>query len=138
MPLRYQVSTDGFYVRATCYGILTSEDVIAYIQKLMEDDRVKPGFRQLFDVSGVEDAMIAPDQYKSVTDVVLGNPKKGKNNMLAIVAGTGKVYLKARQYEVATSPHIENAIVFNSIRTAEIWLGVTDLELSPLSEPIAG
>ena len=136
MPLRYQVSPDGSYVRATGYGVVTSREVIAYIRRLMNDDRVKPGFRQLFDISGIEEITIVPDQYESVTDVVLANPKRQENSMLAIVAGTGKIYHKARQYEAATSPHVENVIVFNSVRTAEIWLGVADLKLSTPSDLI--
>ncbi|MBN2226541.1 MAG: hypothetical protein JW763_04180 [candidate division Zixibacteria bacterium] len=131
MPVRNQISADGTYVRTTASGNLTAEDIIASIRALAVDERVKPGFRQLFDVRAMAESRLSPEAMRRISEANAANPKKTPDSLLAIVAGTGKDYAEGRTYEAVATPTVENVIVFNNPETAEIWLGVTGMNLLP-------
>ena len=131
MPIRYEVSADGNFVRATATGEIAPEEIHAFIEALIRDDRIKPGFRELFDASPITSSKVEMDAFPKIRQLVLQNPKRTPGSQLAIVVGSGSSFDKAREYERIASPGIENVIVFNDVHTAEVWLGVTDVETVP-------
>ena len=131
MPVQYEVSADGKFVRATATGEITPEEIHEFIQAIARDDRVKPGFRELFDVSHISASKVEKESFARIRQLVLQNPKRLPGSHLAIVVGSGSSFDKAREYERIASPGVENVIVFNDLHTAEVWLGVTDVETVP-------
>lgn len=131
MAVRYEVSADGKFVRATATGELKVEEIHEFIKAVAGDSRVKPGFRELFDVRRISASQVKPESFARIRQLVKDSPKRLPGSQLAIVVATGGSYDKARQYETAASPDVENIIVFNDMATAEIWLGVTDMETEP-------
>ena len=134
MPVRSQISADGTYVRTTASGILTIEDITESIRGLVGDDRVKPGYRQLFDVRSISESALTSESMERIRDANATNPKKTPDSQLAIVVGTGDTYSEGRTYEAVATPAVENVIVFNNLQTAEIWLGVKDIDMLPPDE----
>ena len=49
MPVSYKVSANGQYVRAVVTGVLDREEILQYHMAVANDDRIKPGFKELFD-----------------------------------------------------------------------------------------
>lgn len=124
MPVRYEVSADGQFVRATATGEITPEEIRGFIEAITHDERVKVGFRELFDVSRISASRVAPESFLEIRQLVMRNPKRRPGSPLAIVVGSGESFDKAREYERVASPAVENVIVFNDVHTAEMWLGV--------------
>jgi hypothetical protein len=58
MPLDYTVSSDGKFVHAVGTGTLTTEEVLAFQKDLQQDNRVKPGYKMLFDESRISESRI--------------------------------------------------------------------------------
>ena len=128
MPVRYEVSADGEFVRATATGELTPTEIHRFIQATAQDARIKPGFRELFDVRHISRSQVTPESLVGISQLVMNNPKRLPGSRLAIVAGSGSSFNKARKYEAIASPSVESVIVFNDTHTAETWLDVTNIE----------
>ena len=131
MPIQYEVSVDGRFVRATAIGKLTTEEIHEFIRAIANDHRIKPGFWELFDVRKILESEVKAESFAKIRHLVMDNPKRLPGSRLAIVTGSGSSFDKARKYEAIASPDVENVIVFNDMDTAETWLGVTDIEMEP-------
>jgi hypothetical protein len=118
------------FVRAIATGEITPEEIHEYIREVAQDERVKPGFRELFDVRHISRSQVTPESFTHIRQLAKDNPKRLPGTRLAIVVSSGNSFDKARKYEALASPDLENVIVFNDLQTAEIWLGVrhTDTE----------
>ncbi len=124
MPITYAVSDDGSFVWATVIASLTPEELFKYEQKTAKDERIRPGFRELFDVTQTDQVQVSKETMEQVRNLSAMNPKKGSGNQLAIVA-RGESFDHARYYEQIATPQLQNVIVFNNLNTALIWLGVS-------------
>jgi len=71
MPVQYEVSADGKFVRATATGEITPEEIHEFIQAIARDDRVKPGFRELFDVSHISASKVEKESFARIRQLVL-------------------------------------------------------------------
>ncbi|MCP4711154.1 MAG: hypothetical protein GY869_21245 [Planctomycetes bacterium] len=127
MPVTFTVSDDGSFVWAITSGSLTSEELFDYEQETATDERIRPGFRELFDVTSSEQVQITKETMEEIHNLGMKNPKKGYGNKLAIVA-KGESFDYARYYEQIVQSNLQNVIVFNSINTALLWLGVSQEE----------
>jgi hypothetical protein len=124
MPLEYTVSDDGKFVHATAKGMLAPEDIRRYVHELIEDDRVRVGYRELFDASGTTGSLVTLESIQGFRRLNQGNPKKLPGSKLAIVVSRSSSFEKARHFERLVEPDAQNVIVFNSSDVAKIWLGV--------------
>lgn len=126
MPIKYTVSGDGTFVHTVCTGFPTPEDLIRHEESLADDSRIKkPGFKELFDTTGISGTSVEKDTVERVAQMVFSNPEKLAASKVAIVVGDAATYEKARYYEKLIGS-LENIIVFNDIATARIWLDVSD------------
>jgi len=132
VPVSYTVSTDGSFVWATVIASLTPEELYEYEQKTAIDERIRPGFRELFDVTQTDQVEVTKETMEQVRNLSAVNPKKGKGNQLAIVA-RGQSFDHARYYEYITAPNLQNVIVFNNLNTALLWLGVSIKEANKMA-----
>ena len=132
MPLTYKVSTDGSFVYAVAVGHLRPEEVLDYEKAISADGRVKPGFRELVNVSGITQASITPDDFRKIRDSMKANDKRTPKNRLAIAVSKDSSFKNARYFEQLVDPHL-TVIVFNSVQTAFIWLGVTEKDLQEMT-----
>ncbi len=128
MSLTYGVSADGSFVYAVAGGHLRPEDVLEYETAISADDRVKRGFKEIVDVSGITEASITADDFQKVRDMMRASGKRTRRNRLAIVVSRDSSFKNARYFEQLVDPEL-TVIVFNNIQTAMVWLGVTEKDL---------
>ena len=138
MPVRYTVSSNGLFIHAVAHGLLKSDDIYQYINDISQDDRVKPGFSELFDVHEMTESQVIPELFGDFRKLIRDDPKRKRGGKLAIVVRTNSSFNKAQQYERSVMPDVQNVIVFNDVHTAKIWLGVTEVRSAPSAEPDRG
>ncbi len=126
MPVTYTVSENGTLVSAVATGVLTPDDVINYEHAVSDDQRVKPGFRELFDAQRISESALTPEALKEISQLISQDPKKRMRNKLAIVVSSNPSFQRARYFERQGDPQRQNVIVFNDIQTAKTWLGIAD------------
>jgi hypothetical protein len=126
MPVSYTASTNGTFVYFSATGVLDLADMERLLNRVAHDDRLVPGFRQLFDMSSISSSMLTPTSLKKVISLAKANPKVTRDTKLAIVVSSDISYQNAKDYENLAGDEYEDIIVFNSVSTAKIWLGVPD------------
>ncbi len=95
MPMSYKVSHDGMFVHATATGVLTVEETCEYQQTQVDDERIKPSFRELFDVTRIAESRIDAEGLHRIAERAMANPKKSHGSKLATVAGRGESFDRA-------------------------------------------
>ena len=125
MPIEYTVHEGGFFVHAVATGTITPEQVLEYERATAEDDRIKFGFRELFDESLVEKSTIDHSDMEVIAAQVMSSPKR-QATKLAIVPGQGAAFERAQLLEKLVHLSRGNIIVFDNPTTAKQWLGVVD------------
>lgn len=123
MPLEYEVLEEGTLVHAVASGNFLLEDCLAYERAVAQDERVRAGYRELYDVSAVESFSFDPEDMSSIAEASASNPKDRPGRRVAIVVNSSEGFQLARLYRDLTA-ELENVIVFNDEATARIWLGV--------------
>ena len=123
MPIKYSVSSDGMFVYVTATEPLTTEHVIEYQKDVWKDDRVKPGYGLLFDESRISESRIDENDLRIIAAREESDQAKPPSK-LAIVAGPGKAFPRALEFERMVSPETETVIVFHNIDIAKKWLGI--------------
>jgi hypothetical protein len=125
MVIEYSVRNDGAYIETNATKILTTDEVIEYIMATEHDERVKPGFMELFDVSSMKKSEIDEEGLDRIVAKVRASEKRTGSNKLAIVVSKGSSFERAKYIESRVIES-QNVIVFNRRSTAEIWLGVME------------
>lgn len=126
MPVSYTVSTNGTFAHFTATGDLSLPDFELLLKNVANDARLVPGFRQLFDLSSISSSLLTPATLKKVLALAKMNPKITRDTKLALVVSSEISYENASDYEKMAREVYQDIIVFNSISTAKIWLGVSD------------
>lgn len=125
MPVTYSVKNNGTFVHAVATEPLTTEHVCEFQDALWQDDRVKPGYKLLFDESQILESRI--DAQGLETIVAREKSEQAKRPAkLAIVAGPGSAFPRALEYEKMISPDTERVIVFHNREIAMHWLGMPE------------
>ncbi len=128
MSVKYTVSADGTFVHATATDTLKLEEIREFINDTENDTRIKPGFKEIFDVRMISESQIDLQAFMEIRELVLASSNYLNHSKLAIVVGKKSSYDNARKYEQLVSPEEHNVIVFNNISTAKTWLGIASEE----------
>lgn len=128
MPLSYTVSDDGTFVQTKGFGEIGPEDVFEYNLKTSGDASIKPGFKELIDVSGIEKSSLTHESFQHVRELVQVDQKRNVEHRLALVVGKDSSFSNARYYQSLVDRGIEKVIVSYDIRTARLWLGLPETE----------
>ena len=134
MPIKYTVGSEGMFVHAVGSGAVTLDEVRQYMHDIAHDDRVKPGFSELFDGCRITESLIAPESFIDIHELVLADPKRKRGNKVAVVVGRTSSFYNAERYERLASSNSQNVIVFNDVHTAKIWLGAAEVKNEPVEE----
>ena len=123
MVIEYKVSEQGKYVEAIATQTLTAEEVCEYLTAIERDERIKPGFVELFDVSEIAQSQINGEGLDQIVKKIQRGPKGSRGEKVAIVVSSGTSFDRAKFIEQRIDGEY-TVIVFNHRSTAEIWLGV--------------
>ena len=127
MAITYTVNPSGTFVYATATGELFLADIEEYFQKLVKDDRIVDDYRHLFDVRPINSSEMNLAAFQKLRQVITQHPQRRRLRQLAIVVSTDASFENARLYERLAEAEQEQVIVFNTVQTAKIWLGVDDM-----------
>ena len=122
MPIRFQVTRDGTFLKVEAWDTLTGEEVMAYFRELAEHPDLESGHITLFDARRVTSAKF---DYKGIKEIALKqteHPHKLIARKVAMVVGEKRNYLRAMQYETAARLIGQNTRVFTSVYDAIFWL----------------
>jgi len=125
MPVDYAVKDNGMFVHAVATEPLTTEDVCEFQDALWQDDRVKPGYKLLFDESKILEPRIDARGLATIVEREKSEQAR-RPAKLAIVAGPGSAFPRALEYEKMVSPDKEKVIVFHNKEIAMQWLGIPE------------
>ena len=134
MPIEYTASSDGMIVHVVASGAVTLDEVRQYMHGVAHDDRVRPGFSELFDGCQIAEGQVGPESFVAIQQLVLADPKRKPGSKVAIVVGKSLSFDKAKQYERLAGSSAQNVIVFNDMHTAKIWLGAVDAKAEPVEQ----
>ncbi len=123
MPIKYQVSDDGRFVHAVASGTLNAKVSVKCQRLLAEDEKVKLGYRLLFDTTRIAKVKITKNDVDHISSIVYSNPKNSHAMKVAIIANTMIVFELSRLYEWLISRN-KNICIFNNISSAREWLDV--------------
>ena len=127
-------TVDGMIVHAVGSGAVTLDDVRRYVHDIAGDERIRPGFSELFDGCQITEGRVGPESFAEIQRLVLADPKRKPGSKVAIVVGKRPSFDKAKQYERLADSTAQNVIVFNDMHTAKIWLGAVNVRTKPVEQ----
>jgi hypothetical protein len=124
----YDEKNNVLYTRF--FGAVVDKDLKDQAEAVAADRRIKPGARELVDLSGIEDIQGSPKSLELNIQIDKANEEKLAGMRTALVATTDLVFGFARMYqtlaEVRDSPLTVE--VFRTTEKAREWLGLRDGE----------
>ncbi len=124
MPITYTLKHDGNYVHAVIAGVLTSAEVLAYLDSLEADPGLEVNHVTLFDARRAEGEDLVEDHYERVLERERRNPGKLVARYLAVVVSRNEDLISALRYEDQASSRRERIMVFTDYNEAVLWLKV--------------
>lgn len=124
MSVEYQIYDNGKYIYAKATGTLTTKDIIDYIQEIKSNSEIKEGYKELFDVRFITESKVTIENFPDIIKEAAKDEKRIYRNNLAIVVSKPDSFDKAKYFEQKAPTEKQNVIVFNTLNTAKIWLGV--------------
>src|SRR2546423_3291445 len=120
MPISYTISLEDRLIRAVATGLISAPDLHQLIDALLEDPRLGPGLRGLYDASNAE-----PDitilQLAEVAAKVRELLKRGLGR-IALVAKSSATYRVSKTFTVLARAIGIDVDVFTELPEAEAWL----------------
>jgi hypothetical protein len=135
MPITYQIDDERGVVLTVASGILTTGELIAHKEQLMNDPRFKSGIVELSDVRAIEKINVNGGDVRQFAEIDRTYEDRLKNYKLAIVASGDLVFGLARMYEMQTESHNPGVMVFRDVEKAKTWLGRWEKQLAPAPQP---
>jgi hypothetical protein len=126
MPIERKVSKDGLFVHTSAFGTVTSDELISHAQQMNKDNRIRPGFSELFDASRVTKIGITKEDIDQIVDMDGQNLEKNAGSKCAVVVAESEAFELGKYFEEISRQNYVKVIVFNSVATAKTWLGVHD------------
>jgi len=128
MSVEYTYDEENNVLYTRFFGVVVERDFRDQAEAVAADPRIKPGVRELVDLSGIED--IQGDQKALETNIRIDSyhSEKLAGMRTAIVASTDLLYGFSRMYqslvEVRDAP--ATVEVFRTEKEAREWLGLED------------
>ena len=122
--ITYEIVQKTNFLEIRAEDILTDKDCSEYRNKILNDDRLKPGFKQLLDLTRVKRVEISDEGLQNFASL------NGKGNAYllsiccAVVSGNSNTYSFAKEFERILLLQGARIIVFNHRSTACTWLGI--------------
>ena len=122
MAITYEVSEDGSFVHTKMIGEYTEEEVVCHRMAIVSDSRIKPGFRQLTDLTGGVASGITEESLARLAEIANAHPEKFRGARYAIVVQRSGEFELAKVFErVYADP--ASVIIFYNLDVAKTWLG---------------
>ena len=120
MPISYTISLEDRLIRAVATGIISAPDLHQFIDALLEDSRLGPGLRGLYDASEAE-PNITILELAEVAGKVRELLNRGLGR-IAIVAKSSATYRVSKTFTVLARAIGIDVDVFTELADAEAYL----------------
>ena len=124
MPIEYTLSRGGTVVRTKAWGVVTTLDMLGYLDALEADPDLGPDHITLFDSRAVTRMDFDEDHFKMIADKEQSCPDKMAARKLAFVVSDIESFKSSVRWIQQAEAIKENTMVFNDLESAKIWLGI--------------
>jgi hypothetical protein len=121
MPIDYEVDEVKNVVYATGRGAVADEDFLDYVRRFLADARIRPGYRELVDLTAATKGAISPGLFDLIAELDRQQPKQQHGSRTAIVVTDNESFHLASQYGLKAQAPV---IVFSNASVARTWLGI--------------
>jgi hypothetical protein len=126
MSVEYTYDEKANFIYTQFSGILTDEDLERQAKAVADDPRIKPGVRELVDLTGVEKVEASIESVGIIIQFDIANREKFEGMRTAIVAPADLLFGLSKIFEARSD--IQNAPstinVFRTMMEAKEWLGI--------------
>jgi hypothetical protein len=126
MSVEYTYDEENNVLYTRIFGVVTDKDLKDQAMAVAADRRIKPGVRELVDLSGIEDVEATTTALETNIRIDSYHSEKLAGMRTAIVALTDLLYGFSRMYqslaEVQKSP--ATIEIFRAVEEARKWLGL--------------
>jgi hypothetical protein len=131
MPVRYVVVSDGKLVVERWVGRVTHAEFVEHERQKLQDTSIAREAKALIDARAAEFPETTPDRVHEVADLY-GDPDNATRIAAYAAVFGGRDFEMAKSWETQARRHGVNAIVFNNLEVAFIWLGIDPAETQKL------
>lgn len=135
MPVEYVVINGGKLVIERWAGVITHAEIISHEKKKLQDESIAAGAKALADARSAEFCDTTLDRVHEISDIYSDPGNRTSIATYALVIG-GQGFDEAKLWEVQSRRHGVNAIVFNNLEVACIWLGLVPADTQKLIDGI--
>lgn len=121
MPIDYEVDEVHNVVYATGQGAVGDEDFLDYVQRFLADRRIRPGYRELVDLTAAIRGQISPRLFDLIAELDRQQPERQSGSRTAIVVPDSESFQLASAYGLKAQAPV---IVFSNVSVARTWLGI--------------
>ena len=121
MPASYRIDTEQKMISSTATGVVTDQDLRGHQKSLLADPAFDPGFSQIWDFQGVEEALVSNDTLKELAAARSFSSQSRR----AVVAPRDVVFGMARMFEMLHQEAPEAFRVFRTAEEARSWLALS-------------
>jgi len=99
MPIELHVDRQAGIVHIEATGIVTAEELVDSVPRLMSHPDFRPGMAHLFDLTSAEDTDVTADELRELARVFVGHLDELQTSRLAVVAKDPVLFGVSRMYE---------------------------------------
>ena len=119
MPFAYVIDLERGILFTRAWGRFTDDDVLEHQRRKKVDPDFDPGYRELVDLSQVEEFELTVD---GILEIV-ANDNWGNKARRAFISPTDVIFGMARMYETLLDGAPQEVAVFRTVSEAWQWLG---------------
>ena len=123
MPARYVVVNDGKLVIERWVGRVRHAEFVEHERQKLQDTSIARDAKALIDARAAEFPETTPERVHEVADLHGARDNATRIATYAAVFG-GRDFEMGKSWETQARRHGVNAIVFNNLEVAFIWLGI--------------
>jgi hypothetical protein len=125
MAIKHKIDEKRGFVLSTLVGAISDDDLIAAYRELYEDQRWKPGYKEVVDLRRAEMEGVTGEGLRRLSALVEHYvPKRSDQFKTALVASDELPFGLGRMYEAISAESPENAMVFKKLDQALDWIGI--------------
>ena len=122
MPATYAIDTEQKLVLSRISGAPTEDEILDHGKRLRADPCFQPDFRQLLDMSELDEIRISTQKVRQAARDQFFSPGARR----ALVAHSNAQFGMARMYAIASEGEGQTIEVFREFCSAKAWLGVKE------------
>jgi hypothetical protein len=135
MALKYVVINDGKLVIERWAGAVAHAELVSHEKKKLQDEQIASGAKVLTDARTARLGETTLDLVREISDVYGDSDNKTSISASAAIFGS-EDFEKGKVWEAQVRKHGVNAIVFNNLEVACLWLGIDLKETQELLDRI--